>query len=245
MADPTAAPPKPPTPKSAGKGLAGVFKGKPAWVWIAGITVLIGVAYIARRRSQAAADVTPSVVDNTSGSVGDGSLYPSASQGAWGGYSDPGLSSGDGSGGSFTDDPTQPSIIINVPGPQDTSGVGSTFDPPAGATSSDITGGGTHSPAGVAQHQPVQPTALQRAAATIKLVQSGNPSHLASAAQQKAQAAAAASPNINTQDSGSRSGLNYKVVVKGQPKKVYYYYESKPGKGDWGNGGKVYKRKAS
>lgn len=87
-------PPKPPTPKAAAKGLAGVFKGKPAWVWIAGVTVLIGVAYLAMKGNQK--DDSESPADDAEGyaedqmAVGDyGGYYPVASEGAYGGNDQP------------------------------------------------------------------------------------------------------------------------------------------------------------
>lgn len=71
-------------------------------------------------------------------------------------------------------------------------------------------------------------------------------SHPAAAAAPKptsAQTKAAAKPNVAFQDSGSRAGLNFQTVVKDS--KVYRFYESKPGKADYGSGGKVYVRPAS
>lgn len=69
--------------------------------------------------------------------------------------------------------------------------------------------------------------------------------HKATAAQAKVQATEAAKPNISTQTSGSRSGLDFQTVVKGGG--VYRFYESTPGKKDYGkaSGSKIYVRPAS
>lgn len=88
MADTT--PPTPPTPKAAAKGLGGVVKGKPAWVWVAGITVLIGVAYLAWNRGGAKPAEEETTEPQGDMAVGDyGGYYPVATQGAYGGYDEP------------------------------------------------------------------------------------------------------------------------------------------------------------
>lgn len=95
-------PPKPPTPKAAAKGLSGLFKKQPKWVLIAGFTVLVGVAFMAWKRSQAG-DPTADTMDGTSdevlyeqpdgpmmaGDYGGGYITAPATQGAFGGYDSP------------------------------------------------------------------------------------------------------------------------------------------------------------
>lgn len=232
----TDTPPTPPHPKAAVKGLAGHLKGKPAWMYVAGITVIIGLAFFIRRRESAATGDTPNVVDNTTGAVGDNSLFPSASQGAFGGYSDPTVNStGTDTSNDNAGQPETPTFVINFPGPVQAEPT--PVAPATIATAAAVTGGGTKAPRVVEQHAQIAVTPLQKAAAIIHTIQAGAPAHAATAAQQTAQAKAAAAPNIFTQDNGSRSGLNYQLVHKNG--KWYRFYESKPGKGDWGAGGKV------
>lgn len=99
------------------------------------------------------------------------------------------------------------------------------YDPPAPAeapaqlASSGMPAARTMQAAPVVIHQGAQPTA--------------------------AQTKAAAAPNVAFQDSGTRAGLLFQTVVKDS--KVYRFYESKPGKKDYGQttGSKVYVRPAS
>lgn len=104
---PDVTPPPPPSPKAAAKGLAGVLKGKPAWMWVAGVTVLVGFAYLAWMRGRGDQNMEASGAmpeDSDIGPVGgnygyygggDGSIMtPAPTQGAFLGddyYSDPGL----------------------------------------------------------------------------------------------------------------------------------------------------------
>lgn len=237
MADPTPPPAAHhPNPKAMAKGLAGHLKGKPAWMYIAGITVIIGLAFFIRRREALANSTSdgtdPNVVDNTTGAVGDQSLFPSQSQGAFGGSSDPGVQAdGTDSAQDNAANPEQPTFIINIPGPM------AADNPITPASSSDIATGGKAAPRVTSQH--AQPTAspVAKALAVIHTIQAGSPAHSATATQITAQAKAAAAPNVFTQDNGSRSGLNYQLVRKNGD--WFRFYESKPGKGDWGKGGKI------
>ena len=92
MADPVETVAK--APQRAAKGLAGVFKGKPAWVWVAGVPVLLGVAYFTFSRrnvedpEETAAEGGVGVGDDMA--LGDyGGYYPVATEGAYGGYDQP------------------------------------------------------------------------------------------------------------------------------------------------------------
>lgn len=90
------APPKPPNPveaaKHAHKGIKGKLGGHPKWVYIAGGVVLIGVAFLVWQRNRANAEGGTVAGDATaSPSPGDTGYYPDATQGAFGGYSDPGF----------------------------------------------------------------------------------------------------------------------------------------------------------
>jgi hypothetical protein len=155
MADAT--PPAPPSPAKAAsaahKGVKGVLTGKPTWMYVTAAAVVLGLALLWWRRGQSA-DPGPIVEDTTGASAGDPSLFPAASQGAYGGYSDPGVQSG------ATDTtPQQPIININVPGPTDSSGSGNAFNPADTSEGpSTATGGGTQPPRTTAQHQ-TPPTA--------------------------------------------------------------------------------------
>lgn len=141
MADAT-----PPTPKAAAKGVAGLFKNKPAWVWIAGVTVLLGAAYLAFRRGQAPADAMPdetTAEDPYAADVmaeGDyGGYYPVATQGAYGGYDVP----PDYAPPATADTPDGPATVVNV-----------TYPAP-------VTGGGKPAATGVATHSaPPKPDKL-------------------------------------------------------------------------------------
>jgi hypothetical protein len=84
----------------------------------------------------------------------------------------------------------------------------------------------------------VNATAVKQATSTTRA-----PAAAAAPAPTAAQARAAAAPNVAFQTSGTRAGLDFKTVVKDA--KVYRFYESKPGKADYGEGGKVYIRPAT
>jgi hypothetical protein len=144
MADAT--PPTPPTPRAAAKGLSGVFKGKPAWLWVAGITVLLGVAYLTLNRKN---EEDPSetgggeYTDDGQMAVGDyGGYYPVATQGAYGGYDEPqdwAPVTTDNAG-----EPEPSPITVNVTYPA----------PVAGGKAP--TGGGTTPARGTPNHKPVR-----------------------------------------------------------------------------------------
>lgn len=120
-------PPHPPHPKQVAKGAAGILKGHPTWVWVAGVTVLVGVAYFVWRngRSAAVADTpTPVPQDATTGPVAgdysyDNSLVPAATQGAYGGYDSPMLATTPTTVDNAGTPETAPlvSITMTTPGP--------------------------------------------------------------------------------------------------------------------------------
>lgn len=94
-------PPTPPTPKAAvkggAKGLKGILSGKPTWMWIAGFTVLVGVAVLAYRREKNA----PLASDDPEGAdFADGGGYYTSSPvtGSYGGYDMP-IDTGSAGGG--------------------------------------------------------------------------------------------------------------------------------------------------
>lgn len=94
--------------------------------------------------------------------------------------------------------------------------------------------------------QPAQaatPSGAPNSTATKSATSAKKATSVAAKAPSAAQTKAAAKPNVSFQDSGTRAGLNFQTVVK--DKKVYRFYESKPGKGDWGTGDKVYVRPQS
>lgn len=126
---PDVTPPTPPHPKAAAKGLAGVFKNKPTWMWIAGVTTILGVAYFVWRNGQHADATAAATADGSPetapvGPVGgvydysDGAgLTHAPTQGAFGGYDSPmdGI-------GNIADNAGNPEgplqvINVNVPGP--------------------------------------------------------------------------------------------------------------------------------
>lgn len=150
-----AAPPKPPNPveavKHAHKGIKGKLSGHPKWVYIAGGVVLIGVAFMVWQRSRANSDGGTVAGDATAGPSPDSSYYPDATQGAFGGYSDPGFLDPTGqlpeSQGTQAVDPTP--IVINVgqPAPTTQDAVS-----PAPTVPAMPTGGGTAPARTVAAH---------------------------------------------------------------------------------------------
>lgn len=124
-------------PRKAARGLGGVFKGKPAWVWIAGATILLGVAYMTLKRGQA----TTAVDDTQATQVDDGTSYDygqvptyttTGSEGAYGGYDQP----QDYAMPTGTETPAASPITVNVAYPAPT-------------------GGGTPAATGTAAHDPV------------------------------------------------------------------------------------------
>lgn len=155
-----ATPPKPPGPAAAGRGVKGIFKGKPAWVWVAGVTVLIGVAYLAwSRGSRPATTETTDTPDPTSvdpyyDGTGGQAMYatPGASQGAYGGYDAPLADVG---GFAPTDNAGAPELSPNIyivqPGPTDGSVVTDSIPATVGTNGSGVTGGG-HPPRSVKAH---------------------------------------------------------------------------------------------
>lgn len=153
-------PPHPPNPKTAAKGLAGIIKGKkPMWVWVAGVTVLIGVAYVVWKRGQAATttDTGTVPVDSSTGPVSgdygyDNSLVPAASQGAYGGFDTP-LGSGGTTAVDNAGTPESPLVSITVPGPVDGSNVLANAGGVA-TVGAAVTGGG-HPARSVQHHLPV------------------------------------------------------------------------------------------
>lgn len=90
-------PPAPPGPKKVAKGLGGALKGKPAWVYIAGVTVLVGVAYLFFRRGSGGATDPTVQQDSGTADYGPDPYAPGFGVGgaAGGGYvgADPGLGS--------------------------------------------------------------------------------------------------------------------------------------------------------
>lgn len=141
MADPVETVTK--APQKAAKGLSGVFKGKPAWVWVAGVTALLGAAYLAFSRRNVEDPNEPAANDGTGAgddmALGDyGGYYPVASEGAYGGYDQPQDLTpvvSDNAGG------TEPSpITVNVTYPAPVGGV------PTGGGKAATTGTPTHAP---------------------------------------------------------------------------------------------------
>jgi hypothetical protein len=68
-------PPTPPHPKAVAGHVKGMFSGHPKWVWALGISVAVGVAYLAWRRSQnatVATDATGATDGSYTDSVGTG-----------------------------------------------------------------------------------------------------------------------------------------------------------------------------
>lgn len=120
MADVT--PPKPPTPKAAAKGLAGILKGKPAWMWVAGVTVLVGVAYVVWRNGQRTEETVADDGSSEYGPVageygyGDEFVTPAATQGAFGGYDSP-LDFEPLTQENAGEPEASPLVVVNVPGP--------------------------------------------------------------------------------------------------------------------------------
>src|SRR5436190_4157108 len=91
-----ARPPKPPTPKAVAGHAKGFLKRQPMWVWIAGVTVLMGVAFIVYKRQQAASMEDPNAADGTAdygpqvaGDLGGGYVSAAPTQGAYGGFDSP------------------------------------------------------------------------------------------------------------------------------------------------------------
>lgn len=141
-----AAPPKPPNPveaaKHAHKGIKGKLSGHPKWVYIAGGVVLIGVAFLVWQRNRASADGGVVAEDATASPV-DSSYYPDATQGAFGGYSDPGFLDPVGQipepvGADATAPPAPVNIYVGQPAPTSGDGVAQAPVVPAMPT-----GGGT------------------------------------------------------------------------------------------------------
>lgn len=199
-------PPKPPSPKAAAKGLKGILKDKPAWMWVAGVTVLMGVAYLVWRNGQNTepdatvegyADEGP-----VAGEYGYGDEYvsPAATQGAFGGYD--GFTDFEPLASDNAGEPEPaPALVINIPGLQ-----GSQAETIPGVVPAMVTGGGPAARS-AASHQ-------------------------------------APPPKVNTTDN-ARSGRRYiEKVVDGW---MWHYYESAPGKGDYGAkpGTKIKVRKVS
>lgn len=201
-------PPKPPTPGDAAKavkghvkGVAGILKGKPAWMWVAGITVLVGVAYLAWHRSanqvESSTTTDPAAGDGTGavgGSFSDGYVTPAPTQGA-----------GDFGTGTVTDNAGSPEpmppVIVNVTYPDPVAGVDSLV--PAGEDAV-ITGGG-HPDRSVATHTSTAPNRSTAGAHT------------------------------NTQANNPRHGLRYQTRTR-KDGSVVHEYESRPGRGDYGQG---------
>lgn len=124
-------------PRKAAKGLGGIFKGKPAWIWVAGVTILLGVAYITLRKGQAttAEDdaVDTQTDDGTSYDYGEVPTYTTTgSEGAYGGYDQP----QDYTTPTGTETPAAQPVTVNV-----------TYPAP--------TGGGKPAATGTAVHAPV------------------------------------------------------------------------------------------
>lgn len=151
-------PPKPPTPPAVGKHLKGKLTGHPKWVYVAGITVLIGVAYIAWQKSRNAATATP-VDDGSTYSTPDpnSGFYPDATQGAFGGYSDPGFLDPQSALDPITPDPSGPGaldpnpVVINLGFPAPTTQMAAPVSNPLPMVP---TGGGTAPARTVAVHLP-------------------------------------------------------------------------------------------
>lgn len=157
-------PPKPPSPGAVGKSAKGVLKGHPKWVYVAGITLALGIAYFVWRNGQAADDaaVTDGAPDQSTygtdfagtgpvgGAYSSDPLYPAASQGAYGGYDSPydyGYAATDSAG----NPEAAPPVVVNVTYPGVTAGGGDNV--PGSRSNQAVTGGG-HPAQSVASHLP-------------------------------------------------------------------------------------------
>lgn len=79
-------PPTPPSPKAVAKGAKNLLAGKPKWMWALGLSVVVGVAYLAWKRSQTGTtdDTDATVSDSLMGTGDTGSGFAYGSTG--GGY---------------------------------------------------------------------------------------------------------------------------------------------------------------
>jgi hypothetical protein len=154
-----AAPPTPPNPahavKHVGKGVKGALTGHSKWIYIAGATVLVGVAYLVWRNGR---NTPPASNTVDAPAVDTSGFYPDSTQGAFGGYSDPGY--GDNSLPVLPDPaltsmdplPTTP-VVINMGYPMPTTDAANVDPVATSLVASTPTGGGTQPKRTVAAHR--------------------------------------------------------------------------------------------